>query len=150
MHPLTANVPKSLLRINGELFLAHQLRLLAEQGIRDIVICCGHLGEQIEAFAGNGSQFGCRAKSWSGMLPELHGQKKGQPGLWVARLGGNLSAIRYLGGPFRSRGAVRCLGGEPSGSKHVRCCQVVRHELGRRALVRGNQGAVGERHAQHR
>jgi NDP-sugar pyrophosphorylase family protein len=52
-------VPKSLLRIDGEPFLAHQLRLLVEQGISEIVVCCGHLGEQIEAFAGNGSQFGC-------------------------------------------------------------------------------------------
>lgn len=59
MRPLTESVPKSLLRVDGEPFLAHQLRLLAAQGISDIVICCGHLGEQIEAFAGNGSRFGC-------------------------------------------------------------------------------------------
>ncbi len=59
MRPLTEDVPKSLLKVDGEPFLAHQLRLLVEQGVRDIVICCGHLGEQIEAFAGNGSMFGC-------------------------------------------------------------------------------------------
>jgi NDP-sugar pyrophosphorylase family protein len=29
------------------------------QGIREVVICAGHLGEQIEAFAGDGSRFGC-------------------------------------------------------------------------------------------
>jgi MurNAc alpha-1-phosphate uridylyltransferase len=62
MWPLTESVPKSLLRIDGEPFLAHQLRLLVEQGIKDIVICCGHLGEQVEAFAGNGSRFGCRVR----------------------------------------------------------------------------------------
>jgi NDP-sugar pyrophosphorylase family protein len=60
MRPLTEYVPKSLLRIDGEPFLAHQLRLLVEQGISDIVICCGHLGEQIETFVGDGSRFGCR------------------------------------------------------------------------------------------
>lgn len=59
MRPCTEYVPKSLLRIDGEPFLAHQLRLLVEQGISDIVICCGHLGEQIEAFAGDGMRFGC-------------------------------------------------------------------------------------------
>ncbi len=59
MYPLTENIPKSLLPINGEPFLAHQLRLLVAQGIRDIIICCGHLGKQIADFAGDGSKFGC-------------------------------------------------------------------------------------------
>lgn len=62
LRPLTEIVPKSLLSVDGEPFLAHQLRLLAEQRIYDVVICCGHLGEQIEAFAGDGSQFGCRVR----------------------------------------------------------------------------------------
>ncbi len=62
MHPLTTHVPKSLLMIDGEPFLAHQLRLLVGQGVHDIVICCGHLSEQIEAFAGDGSRFGCRIR----------------------------------------------------------------------------------------
>lgn len=56
---LAQSVPKSLIRVHGEPFLAHQLRLLAAQGIREIVICVGHLGDQIEAFAGDGSRFGC-------------------------------------------------------------------------------------------
>jgi MurNAc alpha-1-phosphate uridylyltransferase len=62
MRPFTEYVPKSLLKVDGEPFLAHQLRLLVEQGVQDIVICCGHLGEQIETFAGNGSCFGCRLR----------------------------------------------------------------------------------------
>ena len=62
MYPLTECVPKSLLSVDGEPFLAHQLRLLVERGIGEIVPCCGHLGEQIEAFAGDGSRFGCRIR----------------------------------------------------------------------------------------
>lgn len=62
MYPLTERVPKSLLMVDGEPFLAHQLRLLVERGISEIVLCCGHLGEQIEAFAGDGSSFGCRIR----------------------------------------------------------------------------------------
>jgi NDP-sugar pyrophosphorylase family protein len=62
MYPLTESVPKSLLRVDGEPFLAHQLRLLVERGIAEIVICCGHLGERIEAYAGDGSRFGCRLR----------------------------------------------------------------------------------------
>jgi NDP-sugar pyrophosphorylase family protein len=58
--PLARSVPKSLVPVCGEPFLAHQLRLLVEQGISEIVICTGHMGEQIEGFARDGSQFGCR------------------------------------------------------------------------------------------
>lgn len=56
--PLTATTPKSLIQVAGEPFLVHQLRLLRAGGIREVVICCGHLGDQIEAFAGDGSRFG--------------------------------------------------------------------------------------------
>ncbi len=59
---LTAQLPKSLVPVAGEPFIAHQLRLLASEGVRDIVICCGHLGEQIEAFIGDGSRFACRVR----------------------------------------------------------------------------------------
>lgn len=59
---LTERVPKSLLEVAGEPFVAHQLRLLAEQGIADVVICCGHLGDMIERFVGDGGPFGCRVR----------------------------------------------------------------------------------------
>lgn len=58
LHPLTLGTPKSLIPIAGEPFLAHQLRRLQQNGLREIVICCGHLGDQIEAFAGSGNRFG--------------------------------------------------------------------------------------------
>lgn len=57
--PITERVPKSLLEVGGEPFIAHQLRLLADQGIMNIVLCCGHLGKMIADFVGNGSRFGC-------------------------------------------------------------------------------------------
>jgi len=58
LHPLTVDTPKSLVPVAGEPFLAHQLRHLHAQGLREIVLCCGHLGDQIEEFAGDGSRFG--------------------------------------------------------------------------------------------
>lgn len=58
LRPLTATTPKSLIPVAGEPFLAHQLRRLRAEGLREIVVCCGHLGDQIEAFAGDGSSFG--------------------------------------------------------------------------------------------
>lgn len=59
---MTERIPKSMLEVAGEPFIAHQLRLLASQGIRDVVICCGHLGGMIADFVGDGEQFGCRAR----------------------------------------------------------------------------------------
>ena len=67
---LTARVPKSLLHVAGEPFIAHQLRFLAAQGVRIIIICCGHFGEQIEGFVSDGGQFGCRVRySYDGPKP---------------------------------------------------------------------------------
>ncbi len=55
---LTEDVPKSLLKIQGKPFLEYQLELLRRAGISDIVLCLGHLGEQIERYFGNGNKFG--------------------------------------------------------------------------------------------
>ncbi len=58
LQPITEMIPKSLVEVAGEPFLAHQLRLAHRQGFRRVVLLVGHLGEQIESFAGNGSAFG--------------------------------------------------------------------------------------------
>lgn len=58
LYPLTETMPKSLVQVAGEPFLAHQLRWMAAQGVRDVVICCGHLGKQVREFAGDGERFG--------------------------------------------------------------------------------------------
>lgn len=56
--PLTETVPKSLLPIHGKPFLAYQLDRLKRNGVTDIVLCLGYLGEQIESYFGEGKQFG--------------------------------------------------------------------------------------------
>src|SRR5262249_49173964 len=58
MQPLTAQLPKALLEVAGEPFVAHQLRLFAREGIRNIKLLVGHRWEQIELFVGDGSRFG--------------------------------------------------------------------------------------------
>ena len=58
MRPHTETLPKSLLEVAGQPFLAHQLHALSRQGIQQVVLCVGHLAEQIEEFAGDGSAFG--------------------------------------------------------------------------------------------
>jgi NDP-sugar pyrophosphorylase family protein len=62
LRPLTLTVPKSLVEVAGEPFIAHQLRLLVSQGIGDIVVCAGYLGEQITEYVGNGTGFGCKVR----------------------------------------------------------------------------------------
>ncbi|MGB7189594.1 MAG: sugar phosphate nucleotidyltransferase [Acidobacteriaceae bacterium] len=59
---MTERIPKSMLEVAGEPFIAHQLQLLASQGVRDVVICCGHLGGMISDFVGDGDGFGCRVR----------------------------------------------------------------------------------------
>jgi|SRR6185437_612005 len=58
LRPITEKIPKSLLDINGEPFIAHQLRLLRQNGINRVVICVGYLGEMIRDFVGDGNKFG--------------------------------------------------------------------------------------------
>lgn len=56
--PVTKKIPKSLVEIANEPFVAHQLRGLRAHGVERIVLCIGHLGEQVEEFVGDGSAFG--------------------------------------------------------------------------------------------
>jgi len=58
LRPLTETVPKAMLEVAGEPFIAHQLRLLRRERVSKLVICSGYLAEQIEAFVGDGSRFG--------------------------------------------------------------------------------------------
>ena len=50
LRPITETIPKVLVPVNGEPFLAHQLRLARGQGFSRVVLCVGHLSEQVEAF----------------------------------------------------------------------------------------------------
>ncbi|MBA3536341.1 MAG: NTP transferase domain-containing protein [Tatlockia sp.] len=67
MHPLTKKIPKSLIQLAGDYFICHQLRYLHQQGITKVVLCVGHLGEQIEAVVGDGAAYGLKVLySWDG------------------------------------------------------------------------------------
>ncbi|MGZ8258428.1 MAG: N-acetylmuramate alpha-1-phosphate uridylyltransferase MurU [Methylotenera sp.] len=57
MRPLTDFTPKSLLQVGGKPLIAWHLARLAKAGFKEIVINHAHLGKQIEAALGNGSQW---------------------------------------------------------------------------------------------
>ena len=62
LRPLTEKVPKALLDLGGEPFVAHQLRLLRSRGVDEVVLCAGFLGEQIRDAVGDGDRFGLRVR----------------------------------------------------------------------------------------
>ncbi|MBV8592429.1 MAG: NTP transferase domain-containing protein [Acetobacteraceae bacterium] len=58
MWPLTERLPKALLEVAGEPFIAHQLRLFAREGISEVKLLVGYCWEQLESFIGDGHRFG--------------------------------------------------------------------------------------------
>ncbi len=72
LRPITATVPKLLIDVAGEPFFSHQIRLLKAAGLGRLVLCVGHLGEQILERYGDGSGHGIQiAYSFDG--PKLLG-----------------------------------------------------------------------------
>jgi NDP-sugar pyrophosphorylase family protein len=55
-------LPKSLVPVNGEPFVAHQLKLLLREGVQDVIFCLGHLSQPVVDYVGDGHKFGMRAQ----------------------------------------------------------------------------------------
>lgn len=72
LRPITETIPKALVPVAGEPFLAHQLRLLHGRGLRRAVLCVGYLGEMVQAEFGDGGPFGMEL-SYSFDGPKLLG-----------------------------------------------------------------------------
>jgi NDP-sugar pyrophosphorylase family protein len=60
LRPLTEKIPKSLVKVAGRPFLAHQLDLLRTNQITEVLLCVSHLGELIEQQFGDGASHGIR------------------------------------------------------------------------------------------
>jgi NDP-sugar pyrophosphorylase family protein len=60
--PLTRKIPKPMVPVAGVPYLEHQLRLLARQAFRDVLLLTGYLGDQIESYFGTGSGLGLRLR----------------------------------------------------------------------------------------
>lgn len=57
---ITRNVPKPMIKIGGLPVLEHQIRLLKEYGLKDIIILTGYLAEVIEEYFNDGWRFGVK------------------------------------------------------------------------------------------
>ena len=62
LRPLTEKIPKSLVKVAGRPFLAHQLDLLRTNQITEVLLCVSHLGELIEQQFGDGASHGIRIR----------------------------------------------------------------------------------------
>lgn len=62
LRPLTDEIPKPLIRIRGKPYLEHQLRRLAAQGFRRVLLLTGYRGDAIERCFGDGRRLGLRIR----------------------------------------------------------------------------------------
>jgi len=60
LRPVTETIPKALVEVAGRAFIEWQLDYLHSQGVQNIVLCLGYLGEQIEEVIEDGRRFGLR------------------------------------------------------------------------------------------
>ena len=51
-------LPKALVPVAGQPVAGHQLGWLAGEGVRSVVLCIGHGGDQLRAYVGDGSRWG--------------------------------------------------------------------------------------------
>ena len=63
MRPRTDRIPKALLDVAGRPFIAHQLALLRDQDVTDVVLCVGHFGDRrSRTYVGDGRAWGVRVR----------------------------------------------------------------------------------------
>jgi N-acetyl-alpha-D-muramate 1-phosphate uridylyltransferase len=58
LRPITEKIPKALIEVAGQPFIAHQLRLLKSHGVRSVVILAWYKGEMIRECVGDGARYG--------------------------------------------------------------------------------------------
>ena len=58
LRPITDTLPKPMVPINGRPFLEYLLEQLKVQGVSEIILMTGYLGEQIQEYFGQGSKWG--------------------------------------------------------------------------------------------
>ena len=62
LRPITETIPKALVDVAGKPFIARQLEYLHTQGVRDVVLCVGYLGEMIQDVVGTGGGYGLQVR----------------------------------------------------------------------------------------
>jgi NDP-sugar pyrophosphorylase family protein len=58
MRSLTGDRPKALVEVAGRPFVDHQLAWLAQEGVREVVLCVGYRGDLLREFVDDGGRWG--------------------------------------------------------------------------------------------
>jgi D,D-heptose 1,7-bisphosphate phosphatase len=56
---IAGDIPKPMIPVCGKPILEHQIEVLKKNGLTDIIIGVGHLGQHIKDYFGDGGRFGC-------------------------------------------------------------------------------------------
>jgi NDP-sugar pyrophosphorylase family protein len=62
LDPVTGRIPKSLIDVAGRPFAEHQITLLRESGLTDLVFLVGYLEEAVRNSLGDGRRWGVRLR----------------------------------------------------------------------------------------
>ena len=66
---LFPDIPKPLIPVDGVPILEREIRLLASQGFKDIILTVGYLADKIITYFGDGSQFGVKIEYFVEEMP---------------------------------------------------------------------------------
>lgn len=62
LRPITETIPKALVDVAGKPFIVRQLSYLREQGVSNVVMCIGYLGDMVRDVVGDGQKFGLKIR----------------------------------------------------------------------------------------
>jgi len=66
---IAADIPKPMIPICGKPILEHQIECLKKNGLTDIILVVGYLGQRIADYFGDGSRFGCSISYFTEVEP---------------------------------------------------------------------------------
>ena len=75
LRPLTYDVPKPMVLVNGRPFLEYLLELLKANGITEVVLLLGHLADKVLQHFGDGSNFGMNIRYSIGKVSDRTGTR---------------------------------------------------------------------------
>src|SRR3989344_7108612 len=58
LRPITESVPKPMVEIEGKPFLEYKIESLRKYGVKNFILCVGHLGHIVKDYLGDGKRFG--------------------------------------------------------------------------------------------
>ena len=80
LKPITNRIPKPMVRLNKRPFITYIIEQLKSQGIDNILLLTGYLGEKIRKYFGDGSKFGVKIYYYHGPVEWDTGRR-----IWEAR-----------------------------------------------------------------